>query len=77
MALTGVKRIEELAALAEDGEYFDIYVFASLVQADEREACAKVAEDMDAAVLALLNVTRQPIAIAARIRARGKSDKQD
>ena len=37
---------------------------------DEREACAKVAEDMDAMVLALLNVTRQPIAIAAAIRAR-------
>ena len=41
-----------------------------LVAAAEREACAKVAEDMDAMVLALLNVTRQPIAIAAAIRAR-------
>lgn len=37
----------------------------------EREACAKVAEDMNAAVLAMLNVTRQPVAIAAAIRARG------
>ena len=47
--------------------------FAALVRADEREACAKVAEDMDAMVLALLNVTRQPIAIAAAIRARGQA----
>ena len=46
--------------------------FASLVAAKEREACAKVAEDMDAMVLALLNVTSQPIAIAAAIRARGE-----
>ena len=38
----------------------------------EREACAKVAEDMDAAVLAILNVTGQPIAIAAAIRARSQ-----
>jgi hypothetical protein len=38
----------------------------------EREACAKQAENMDAAVLAMLNVTRQPIAIAAAIRARGE-----
>ena len=38
----------------------------------EREACAKQAENMDAAVLALLSVTRQPIAIAAAIRARGE-----
>jgi hypothetical protein len=45
MALTGVKRIEELAALAEDGEYFDIYVFASLVQADVREALAQHFEE--------------------------------
>jgi len=41
--------------------------------AAENEACAKVAEDMDAMVLALLNVTRQPIAIAAAIRARGQA----
>jgi hypothetical protein len=41
--------------------------------AAEREACAKVAEDMDAMTLALLNVTRQPIAIAAAIRARGQA----
>ena len=46
--------------------------FAYLVAAKEREACAKVAEDMDAMVLALLNVTSQPIAIAAAIRARGE-----
>jgi len=48
----------------------EIERFAELVRADEREACAKVAEDMNAAVLAMLNVTRQPIAIAAAIRAR-------
>ena len=47
--------------------------FAELVRADEREACAKVAENMDDMVLALLNVTRQPVAIAAAIRARGES----
>jgi hypothetical protein len=47
--------------------------FEALVRADEREACAKVCEDMDAAVLALLNVTRQPIAIAAAIRTRGET----
>ena len=47
--------------------------FAELVRADEREACAKVAEDMNAAVLAMLNVTRQPVAIAASIRARGNT----
>ena len=44
--------------------------FAALVRADEREACAKVAEDKGAMVQALLNVTSQPIAIAAAIRAR-------
>lgn len=45
--------------------------FEALVRADEREACAKVAEDKEAMVIALLNVTSQPIAIAAAIRARG------
>lgn len=45
--------------------------FAELIIAAEREACAKQAENMDAAVLAMLNITRQPIAIAAAIRARG------
>jgi hypothetical protein len=44
--------------------------FEALVRADEREACAKVAEDKGAMVIALLNVTSQPIAIAAAIRAR-------
>jgi hypothetical protein len=58
-------------------DYNEFERFAALVAEKEREACAKVAEDMNAAVLALLNVTRQPIAIAAAIRARGKSDKQD
>ena len=47
----------------------DIEHFAELVRADEREACAKVAEDKGAMVQALLNVTSQPIAIAAAIRA--------
>ena len=51
---------------------YHLEAFANLVAAKEREACAKVAEDMDAMVLALLNVTRQPIAIAAAIRARGE-----
>ena len=46
--------------------------FAALVAAAEREACAKQAENMDAAVLAMLNITRQPSAIAAAIRARGE-----
>ena len=39
----------------------------------EREACAKVAEDMAAMVMALLNVTSQPSAIANAIRARGSN----
>jgi hypothetical protein len=47
--------------------------FEALVRADEREACAKVAEDKGAMVIALLNVTSQPIAIAAAIRARGNT----
>lgn len=77
MALTGVKRIEELAALAGfdprvNAEYFNIYDFASLIQADEREACAKVADyyatGMDRNYSEI---------IADAIRARGKSDKQD
>ena len=46
--------------------------FAKLVAEKEREECAKVAENMDAMILALLNETRQPIAIAAAIRARGQ-----
>ncbi len=41
--------------------------------ATEREACAKVAEDKGAMVQALLNVTSQPIAIAAAIRARSNT----
>ena len=56
-----------------EGFYGDALIqFAKLVAEKEREACAKVAEDMDAMTLALLNVTRQPIAIAAAIRARGQ-----
>ncbi len=47
--------------------------FAALIRADEREACATVAEDMNRAVLAMLNVTSQPKAIAAAIRARGNT----
>jgi hypothetical protein len=41
-------------------------------RADEREACAKVAEDMNRAILAMLNFTSQPEALAAAIRARGQ-----
>ena len=44
--------------------------FENDIRADEREACAKVAEDMNRAVLAMLNVTSQPKALAAAIRAR-------
>jgi hypothetical protein len=39
----------------------------------EREACAKEAENMNEAVLALLNVTSQPKAIATKIRSRGNT----
>jgi hypothetical protein len=39
----------------------------------EREACAKEAENMNEAVLALLNVTSQPKAIAHKIRSRGNT----
>ena len=46
--------------------------FAALVAAAEREACAKVAEDMNRAVLAMLNIMSQRIAIAAAIRKRGE-----
>lgn len=48
--------------------------FARLIEhiasVKEREACAKVAEDTDRMVLALLNVTSQHKHIAAAIRAR-------
>jgi hypothetical protein len=47
--------------------------FAELVRADEREACAKVAENTDRMVLALLNVTSQHKHIAAAIRARSNT----
>ena len=47
--------------------------FAELVRADEREACAQLAEDTNRMVLALLNVTSQPKHIAAAIRARGET----
>jgi hypothetical protein len=39
--------------------------------ATEREACAKVCEEMDAGVLVLLPNTRQQNVLAAAIRARG------
>jgi hypothetical protein len=47
--------------------------FAALVRADEREACAQLAEDTNRMVLALLNVTSQPKHIAAAIRARSNT----
>lgn len=47
--------------------------FAELVRADEREACAQLAEDTNRMVLALLNVTSQPKHIAAAIRARSNT----
>ena len=74
-ALAGMERI---VAIAFDGTQtvemarLDLLErFAEIVAAAEREECAKQAENMDAAVLAMLNITRQPIAIAAAIRARG------
>jgi hypothetical protein len=51
----------------------DVDALVALARADEREACAKVAEDMDSAVLVLFNVTRQPKVIASAIRARGNT----
>jgi hypothetical protein len=50
-----------------------IEAFAELVRADEREACAQLAEDTNRMVLALLNVTSQPKHIAAAIRARSNT----
>jgi hypothetical protein len=54
-----------------------IKAFEALVRADaiadEREACAKEAENMNESVLALLNVTSQPKAIARKIRSRGNT----
>ena len=70
-----IKRLARKAGLAgvtENGFIDYLERFAELVAAAEREACAKQAENMDAAVLAMLNITRQPIAIAAAIRARGE-----
>ena len=70
--------MERIVAIAFDGTQtvemarLDLLErFAEIVAAAEREECAKQAENMDAAVLAMLNITRQPIAIAAAIRARG------
>jgi hypothetical protein len=61
-----------------NSELFKIELFAALVRADaiadEREACAKEAENMNESVLALLNVTSQPKAIAHKIRSRGTHD---
>jgi hypothetical protein len=55
----------------------DLKAFEALVRADaiadEREACAKEAENMNESVLALLNVTSQPKAIARKIRSRGNT----
>ena len=69
---------EDITRMAREAGFDDFFTrdlaldrFAELVAAEEREACAKQAENMDAAVLAMLNITRQPIAIAAAIRARG------
>ena len=70
--------MERIVAIAFDGTQtvemarLDLLErFAEIVAAAEREECAKQAENMDAAVLAMLNITSQPIAIAAAIRARG------
>jgi len=53
----------------EELEHFAKLVTAKAVER-EREACARVAEDTDRMVLALLNVTSQPKHIASAIRAR-------
>jgi hypothetical protein len=51
----------------------EIEAFAKLVAEHERYECAKVAEDTDRMVLALLSVTSQHKHIAAAIRARGNT----
>ena len=63
----------EIFGLGFEFEIYQLEAFAALVRADEREACAKVAEDMNRAVLAMLNVTSQPKALAAAIRSRGNT----
>ena len=66
-------RDKELMKQSETECGFDSDKFADLIREDEREECAKVAEDMSRAVLAMLNVTSQPKALAAAIRARGNT----
>ena len=75
--------IKELAKQAGIDEYEFGYMditkaeldkFAALAVEAEREECAKLAEDMNRAVLAMLNVTSQPKALAAAIRARSAND---
>ena len=63
----------EIFGLGFEFEIYQLEAFSALVRADEREACAKVAEDMNRAILAMLNVTSQPKALAAAIRARGNT----
>jgi hypothetical protein len=55
----------------QNGTLNERYHFAKLVAAHEREACAKVCEEMDARVLVLVPSTRQKDVLAAAIRARG------
>jgi hypothetical protein len=91
MALTGTRRIEELAALAGfdprcNSKYFNIYAFASLVQADERaqciSACAKEKSSFERNTYGAYDGRYDWKADGAEacieaILLRGKSDKQD
>jgi hypothetical protein len=65
--------VDEAAKLVLAAIDHNIKVLVDKAILAEREACAKVAEDKGAMVQALLNVTSQPIAIAAAIRARGNT----
>jgi hypothetical protein len=55
----------------QNGELNERYHLSKLVAEHEREACAKVCEEMDARVLVLVPSTRQKDVLAAAIRARG------
>jgi hypothetical protein len=63
--MTHIKMYDECMNLA-DG--LDVAKFAELVRADEREACAKVAEDWQVGIAEL----RYQADCAAAIRARGE-----
>ncbi len=66
--------VSENNSFADDMYISTLYRFANVVAAAENEACAKEAENMDKAVLAMLSLTSQPVAIAARIRSRRRKE---